>query len=165
MKADHGWRENMEQLEKYCIEVRQINGKMTYIVSPKLFDEIQLDEDLLASLYASLNRIRHQIEEAKANPDRIFFAFVQHSHVKMKRYVWEPVNCYKDGDVYYHVHIRNTWMCRECKQLHHGKFIMPMDESDPIFYSGTDNPYPPVSPVFKKRICANCGKALQNHFI
>lgn len=153
----------MEQiLKKYCIEIRKINGIMTYIISPVFLDSILCDTDLSALLSASLD-IRYKINEAKENPEKIFLAFVQHSNVKIEKYVWEPVNCYKDGDYYYHVYIRASWLCRECKQIHYGKFIMPIDEHDHIFYSRTK--VPPIPSIFKRRVCCNCGKELQNHFI
>lgn len=158
-------QDDMEQLKRYCIEIRQINGKKTYIISQVFLDDVLLDADLLASLSVSLDNIQRKIKEAKDNPEKVFFAFVQHNHVKIEKYAWEAVNCYKDGDSYYHVHIRDSWLCRECKQIHYGKFIMPIDECDPVFYSGTDNKYPPLPSVFKKKICHHCGKELQNHFI
>lgn len=157
----------MEHLKQYCVKAEQINGKMTYIISPIYLDHILSDVSLLTSLYISFDSdriLQHTIDEAK-KCDKIFLAFVRHDNVKIEKYVWQAVNCYKDGACYYHVYIRDSWKCRDCGKIHYGKFIMPIDEHDPIFYSGTDNQYPPIPPVFKRRTCRNCGKELQNHFI
>lgn len=155
----------MERLKNYCVEIRDIDGIKTYIVSPEYLDTILSDSDLLSSLFTTSKRIQYLVNEAKENPSKIFFAFSQHNNRKIEKFVWEPVNCYKDGQVYYHIAIRDTWMCRECKQMHQGKFIMLMSEHEPIFYSGADNKYPSIPSVFKRRICSNCGKTLQNHFV
>ena len=78
---------------------------------------------------------------------------------------WEPVNCYKEGNFYYHVYIRDNWLCRECKQVNYDKFIMPISEHDATFYSDTDNKYPNISSLFVKKKCSYCGRELQNHFL
>lgn len=154
----------MEQLRRYCIEVNDINGIQTYIICPDLLEQILADIELLSALSTSLAKIKQFVGYAKANTFAVFFAFA-HFGNRIEPYAWQPVNCYKRGDVYYHVSIRNTWVCRECKQLLRGLFIMPMVEHESAFYSGSDNPYPEIPSIFKKRICENCGKTLQNHFL
>ena len=154
----------MEQLKRYCTKIKSINGKMTYIVDPMLLEDILADAELFVLLGIPSDFVRHKIKEAKAEPQKIFLAFVQHSHVKMEKYRWEPVHCYKDGEDYYHVYIRDSWLCRECQQMNYGKFLQPAGEHDPLFYSGAENQYPRAS-VFKKRRCRHCGKNLQIHFI
>lgn len=56
-------QDDMEQLKRYCIDIRQINGKKTYIISQVFLDDVLLD--------------------AKDNPEKVFFAFVQHNHIKI----------------------------------------------------------------------------------
>lgn len=154
----------MNKLQDYCIEVNDINGIKTYIISPDLLEHISTDEELLLSLYTSPKKVKHFIEYAKLDTSAIFFAFAYFNNRK-KQYTWQPVNCYKSRNFYCHVFIRTTWLCRECQQLQHGLFIMPMIEHDPIFYSDTDEKYPKVSPIFKKKTCKICKKPLQNHFL
>ena len=79
--------------------------------------------------------------------------------------MWQPVNCYKNGNTYYHVYIRDTWLCRECGYLRSGQFIMPMIEHDEVFYAGTDASYPEIPAIFQKIYCQNCGKEFQKHFV
>ncbi len=161
----------MERFEYYCKDIVDINGIKTYIVSQEYLDNILLDLEFLASLCGSLPLIegrrivRYLVDEAQSNPSRIFFAFVKHINSSKTYERWEPINCYKNGDDYYHIYIRDNWMCRECKQINYGKFIMPMIEHDAVFYSGTDNKFPTISSLFKSKKCAYCEKTLQNHFI
>lgn len=154
----------MEQLQNYCIEVNDIDGIKTYIISPDLLDHLIADVELLSALSTSFEKIKHFVGYAKANTFAIFFGFAHFSN-RRKSYAWQPINCYKSGSVYYHVAIRKTWVCRECKQIQHGMFIMPMVEHESIFYSDTDNKYPEIPLIFKKRVCENCGKPLQKHFL
>ncbi len=154
----------MERLKNYCFDIRDINGIKTFLVSAKLLDVVLSDAQLLSSLSISSDRIQFLIAKAKENPAKIFFAFTQHN-VKVEKLVWQPVNCYKDGDVYHHVYIRDTWMCRECTHSNQGEFVKPVIELDAGFYLGTDNKYPPAPDVFKRRYCDNCGKILQGYFI
>lgn len=153
----------MQQLRNYCIEVNDINGIKTYIISPDSLDRIIADEELLSALSTSFVKIKQFVGYAKANTSAIFFAFAYFGD-RIGPYAWQPINCYKNGSVYYHVGIRNTWACRECKQMQHGMFIMPMVEYESVFYSGMDRESPEIPSIFKKRVCENCGKALQNHF-
>lgn len=154
----------MERLQNYCVEVCIINSIKTYIVSFDFLEDIIVDTALLTLLSTAPIKMKHYIEYAEVNAPNIFFAFACLNHGK-GRYVWIPINCYKDGSTYYHVSIRDTWMCRECRQIHHGIFIMPMIEHDTTFYSGTEEEYPAIPSIFKKRVCENCGKTLQCHFL
>lgn len=155
----------MERLEEYCISVQRIAGVKTYIIHPNFIGAFLNDEELLAALYTSPAAILHWVEEAKEQPTIIFLAFVHHAYARSEKYAWEPVNCYWDGDTYYHVHSRSTWMCRECRHLHHGKFIMPVIEHDATFYHGTNEKYPAIPSIFQAMRCERCGKTLQNHFL
>ena len=157
----------MERLKRYCIDIKEINGIETYIISPKLLDDVFSDLELLDSLFVSYENklIQHLIHEAKSSPLRIFVAFTKHSNIKIEKLVWQPVNCYKDGDDYHHVFICDSWICLECKHINHDKFIMPIVEHDAIFYAGTDNQFPPICSVFKRKKCINCEKLLQNHYL
>lgn len=68
-------------------------------------------------------------------------------------------------DRYYHVFIRESWLCRECRHVHRGIVIMPMAEADAIFL---DKPYFmefDIPTFFKKLPCESCGRPLQNHLI
>lgn len=154
----------MKKLSNYCFDIRIINGIKTFLVSPKLLDSLLSDVQLLSALFSSADSIQFMINKAKDNPGKIFFAFTQHN-VKVEKLVWQPVNCYKDGDDYHHVCILDRWMCRECTHNHQGEFIKPIIEIDTGFYLGTDNRYPSVSDVFKRRYCDNCDKPLQGYFV
>ena len=164
----------MKQFECYFKEIREIDGVKTCIVSQEFLDDVLSDSEVLSMLCRSKStefvefvkrRMQCFVNEAKRNPTRIFFAFAEQRNSRKIHLSWEPINCYKDGDLYYHVYIRDSWMCRECKQMNYDKFIMPMTEHATGFYVGTDNKYPPISPLFKKKKCIYCEKVLQNHFI
>ena len=60
--------------------------------------------------------------------------------------------------------VRETWMSRECGQIHHGIIIMPMAEYDSAVYP-IGNQLPPVPGMFEKIPCERCGRLLQNHLI
>lgn len=161
----------MERFERYYTDIRDINGIKTCIVSQEYLDDVLSDLEVLSALLRSMpieevRRImQYLIREAKSNPTRIFLAFAEKRISKKIHFWWEPINCYKDGDFYYHVSIRDNWVCIECRHNNLDKFIMPKIEHDPIFYAGTDNEYPSIPPLFKRKKCINCGKTLQNHFI
>lgn len=161
----------MKQAERYYKEVRDIDGIKTCIVSQEYLDDVLADSEVLSSLWHAIpieevKRImQYLVREAKSNPTRIFLAFAELSNTQRTLLWWVPINCYKDGDIYYHVNIRDDWMCRECRKVNYDKFIMPMTEHDAIFYTGTANKYPPISLLFKKKKCIYCEKVLQNHFI
>lgn len=154
----------MKRLQNYCVEVSIINAIKTYIVSFDFLEDIIADTELLTSLSTSPIKIKHYIEYAKVKGSNIFFAFAYFNNRKAP-YAWIPINCYKDGSTYYHVNIRDTWMCRECNQIHHDIFIMPMIEHDTTFYRGTEEKYPAIPSIFQKRVCENCGKTLLCHFL
>lgn len=161
----------MQQFEHYYKEIIYINGIKTCIVSQEYLNEILEDSELLDFLFKGMSLLQNKkifeylINEAKSNPSKIFLAFAQHSNKKRSVVWWEPVNCYKEGNFYYHVYIRDNWLCRECKQVNYDKFIMPISEHDATFYSDTDNKYPNISSLFVKKKCSYCGRELQNHFL
>lgn len=120
---------------------------------------------MLASLFIAPNKIMPYIEIAENSGNlELLFAFTQHENRK-ERFTWMPVNCYKDRNAFYHVYVRNSWMCRECGHMRYGTVIMPIIEHEPIFYSAADNRYPPIPKIFKKEFCEECGRQLQNHLI
>lgn len=169
----------MKQFERYFKEIREIDGVKTCIVSQEFLDDVLLDAEVFSVLcHSSLSESRsidfvellkrqmqYLVKEAKSNPTRIFLAFAEQRTSKKIHLWWYPIHCYKDGEDYYHVSIRDNWWCRECKQVNYDKFIMPMSEQEAGFYGGTDNEYPPISTLFEKKKCIYCGKILQNHFI
>ena len=171
----------MKQFERYFKEIREfeIDGVKTCIVSPEFLDDVLSDTEVFAVLCNSSTlhskstkfveflkeRMQYLVKEARYNPTRIFLAFAKQTTSKKNHFWWEPINCYKDGDVYYHVSIRDNWVCRECGQNNLDKFIMPLIEANSLFYAGTDNKYPTISPLFKKKKCIYCKKVLQNHFL
>lgn len=166
----------MQQFEHYYKDVTYINGIKTCIVSQEFLNVILEDSELIENLFKEISFIQvkkiveYLINEAKSNPSKIFLAFAERKVWRMinkKRSVvwWEPVNCYKEDNFYYHVHIRDNWLCRECKQVNYDKFIMPISEHDATFYNDTDNKYPNISSLFVKKKCSYCGRELQNHFL
>jgi len=154
----------MERLREYCSEVCNISGVETYIIAEELYDEFISDSELLSQLSFSANGIRPYIDYAKSVSAPVHFA-VTHFHGRIKPFEWIPVNCIEYGDSYFHVSIRNTWLCRECGKIHCGTIIMPMREHDPVFYPDAPDRQPPIPPVFEKISCSDCGKPLQNHLI
>jgi len=62
----------MEQLKRYCIDIRQINGKKTYIISQVFLDDVLLDTDLLTSLSASFSKIRMECGLCRDNLIPVF---------------------------------------------------------------------------------------------
>ncbi|MFR4977939.1 MAG: hypothetical protein ACLUDG_03310 [Butyricicoccus sp.] len=152
----------IERLENDSKEMVSRNGMKTYIIAPERLENLLWDTKLLSALSMSVLKIKRFVEYTRIDASAIFFALVHFTN-RMERYAWEPLNCYKIGDAYYPVYIRSTWLCRECKQLQDGLFLMPIMEYD--FYGDTDNPCPQIPSIFKKRLCKNCGKPLQNYFL
>lgn len=153
-------------LTKYCIKVCNINGLDTYIISPQYYADmladIKLMDNLSVSIFVSVDAIKHFINIVKIVDNQLFLAFVHHKNY-IERFAWWIVNCYEHEKIFYHVHYRDSWLCRECGHSLYAHIIMPIDESDPTFYSETDNLYPEISSIFKKIPCPKCGKRLQNH--
>lgn len=161
-------KEISKLLAKYCIKICNINGLDTYIISPQYYDDLLADVELLGklaiSIFASTDLIKNFISIAKKVDNQLLLAFVYYKNY-IDKFAWVPLNCYENEKVFYHVHYRDSWLCRECGYLLRANMIMPIDESDPIFYSGTKNPYPPIPFIFKKIPCSKCGKLLQNHLL
>ena len=108
---------------------------------------------------------QYEQKDIQSNPTRVFLAFAEHKNSHRAYLWWEPINCYKDGDDFCHVNIRDDWMCRECGQMNYDKFIMPMKEHDALFYVGTDNKYPLISSLFKKKKCGGKMKDIVKRYI
>ena len=155
-------------LIKYCIKVCNINGLDTYIISSKYYDDILTDTELLdklsISIFTSVDLIKCFISIAKKVDNQLLLAFVYYKNY-IDKFAWVPLNCYENKRMFYDVHYRESWLCRECGYLLRANIIMPIDESDSIFYSGTKNQYPPIPSIFKKIPCPKCGKLLQNHLL
>lgn len=155
-------------LEKYCMKVCNINGFDTYIISPKYYADMLADTELLdklsLSIFASIDSIKHFINIAKEVDNQLLLAFVYYKN-DIDKFAWVPLNCYENKMTFYHVHYRDSWLCRECSYSLHAHIIMPIDESDPIFYHGTKNQYPSIPSIFKKIPCPRCKKLLQNHLL
>lgn len=157
----------MEQLNKYCLTIRCINSLETYIFSPARWEAFLTDKELLDRLnllWANDMLINFLQPVKTVGTDILYPALVQHKN-RIKKYRWEPVFCYKLEDEFHHVICRDSWICRACNHTLYGLVLMPKHEQDTIFYSGTENPHPPVPSVFKKIFCPRCGRQLQNHLI
>ena len=157
----------MKLLQKYCANELVIDGLKTYIISPEHYENLLHDTMLLEQLSISdvgkkfiprLIEYTKQISEIK-----IYFAFVQHENRKIC--IWEPVNVCKYENEYYHVFIRDSWLCRECGHIHLGKIIMPILEADGVFLDGRNIMTSDIPTIFNKIPCEKCGKLLQNHLL
>ena len=174
----------MQRFECYYKEIIYINGIKTCIVSQEFLNVILEDSELIEHLFKEISFIQakkileYLVNEVKKDSSKVFLAFAEHSvqiadcvkgerirNKKSSIVWWEPINCYKEDNFYYHVHIRDNWFCRECKQVNYDRFIMPINEHESTFYKGTDNEYPNIPLLFKKKNCSYCGMMLQNHFI
>ena len=165
----------MQQLERYCMEVRCINYLNTYIISPQYYEELLSDIDLMKLLWWHKDQhgqhhlppgwreemIRGMMEESR-KVDNLYFAVVRHKGIP-ERFVWEPVHCYHQDDTFYHVMYRKSWKCIDCGYWLEVPLIMPMVESDTLFYNETENRWPDTPPIFQKVRCPNCGMMLNNH--
>ena len=155
----------MERLKKYCEDVCFIDDLQTFIISPSKFDDIIKDNELLKYLKKTDIDIVPFINIARVvGTDKIYLAFVN-LPTKVKRFQWVPLHCYKNGNQFYHVNYRNTWMCRECKNIMNKSIVMPMVEADMIIYHWCENKYPDIPLIFQKVKCPKCGRPLQNHLI
>ena len=151
-------------LEKYCSAICNINGLMTYIISPEYYEAILSDSVLLRELSMREADLKRWVKIARKIGARgTYMAFVCHE-AWIEHFRWVPVLCLKSGDEFFHVHYHDGWMCRECG-CNNGAVIMPMPEADPIFYKRAGNGSPEIPPGFRKIPCKNCGKMLQNHLI
>lgn len=155
----------MEQLKKYCADICLIDGLQTFIINPSNYDDVIKDNELLKYLNKSEKEIIPFIKTArKVGTDKIYLAFANLPSV-VERFQWMPLYCYKNGNLFYHVHYRNTWICRECNNIMNKSIIMPMVEADAIIYNWCENKYPDIPLIFQKIKCPQCGKILQNHLI
>lgn len=161
-------KEISELLAKYCIKICTINELDTYIIEPQYYGDILADTELLdklaTSIFASTDSIKNFIGIAKKVDNQLLLAFVYHKNY-IDKFAWMPFNCYENENIFYPIYYRNSWLCRECGHSLCANIIMPMDEADSIFYSGTPNQYPPIPSIFKKIPCPKCGKLLQNHLL
>lgn len=157
----------MKSLQEYCINELIIDGLKTYIISPEHYENFLHDTKLLKQLGISdtgKKFISGRIEYAKQISEiKIYFAFVQHED--RKTCIWEPVNVCEYENVFYHVFIRDNWICKECGHNHLGKIIMPMSEADGVFLDVRNNVASDIPAIFKKIPCENCGRLLQNHLL
>lgn len=155
-----------ELLAKYCIKICNINGLDTYIISPQYYGDILADTELLdkltVSIFASADSIKKFINIAKKVDNQLLLAFVYYKNY-IDKFAWMPLNCYENENSFYLIFYRDSWLCRECGYLLHANIIMPIEECDTVFYSGTKNQYSPIPSIFKKIPCPKCGKLLQNH--
>lgn len=136
----------------------------TYIISPEHYDDLLHDTKLLEQLSlpgVAKEFISRMIENAKQiNEIKIRLAFVRHENRKIS--IWEPVNVCEYGNDFYHIFIRNNWICRECGYIYSGKIIMPMFEADGGFLD-VENMTSEIPAIFNKTSCVKCGKLLQKH--
>ena len=78
--------------------------------------------------------------------NKIYLAFVN-LPAKVERFQWLPVHCYKNGNQFYHVYYRNTWMCRACKHIMNKPIVMPMVEVDSTIYNQCERKYPDIPSI------------------
>lgn len=165
LKSGFWERDNMERLKNYCTEICLIDGLQTFVISPSKYDDMIKDKELLNCIKRPEMDIVPFIKTAReAGTDKIYLAFVN-LPVKMERFQWIPIHCYKNGNQFYHVHYRNTWMCRECRNIMNQSMVMPMVEADSTIYHWCENNYPDIPLIFQKVKCPKCGKPLQNHLL
>ena len=167
----------MQQLEPYCMEMRCINDLDTYIISPQYYEKLLSDTDLMKLLWWNKDqhgqhhlppdwqeeRIKSMMEVSR-RVDSLYFAVVRHKG-RPERFVWKSVHCYHQEDTFYHVMYRESWRCIDCGYWLEAPLIMPMVESDALFYCGTENRWPDTPPIFQKVQCPNCGMMLNNHLM
>lgn len=155
----------MERLKQYCMGVCDIDGLQTFIISASKYEELLRNSELLKDLKISERLMTPFIKTIRElNTDKIYFAFV-YLPTFIEKFQWMPVYCYKNGSQFYHVHYRDSWMCRECGNIMNQSVIMPLVEAEPeiYFYSACGNRHPSIPPFFQKIKCPICGKLLQNH--
>ena len=93
---------------------------------------------------------------------KLHFAIVCHENRMIN--IWEAVNVLEHDNLFYHVAVKYTWICRECQNIYRGNIIMPMVEADPIFLEKKYLPNFVVPDCFNKISCEKCGNLFQNHF-
>lgn len=155
----------MERLKQYCMGVCDIDGLQTFIIFASKYEELLRNSELLKDLKISERLMTPFIKTIRElNTDKIYFAFV-YLPTFIEKFQWMPVYCYKNGSQFYHVHYRDSWMCRECGNIMNQSVIMPLVEAEPeiYFYSARGNRHPSIPPFFQKIKCPKCGKLLQNH--
>jgi ribosomal protein L37AE/L43A len=160
-----GGMSDMEHLKDYCLDVCVIDGLQTYVIDSAKYGVLIKDNELLNYLKKTDKDILSYIELTREiGIDKIYLAFAKFPTL-IERLQWFPILCYKNGNQFYHVHYRSTWMCRECKYRMNKPIIMPMVEVDAIIYHYCENKYPDIPSIFQKVKCPKCGKLLQNHLI
>ncbi len=142
----------------YCFEICKINGIDTYIFSDDGCSDFLTDELLCSTALADEMKKYLQYTDGK----HIFAAIAHHAFWRGIS-EWIPVLCMKYNDEYIHVHCTDKWVCVSCGYVHKGKMIMPIQEHEPLFYSGTQMQYPPCPSSFVPIKCSNCGKIIHEH--
>lgn len=149
-------------ISEYCDKELIIDGLKTYIISPRYYEEFLRDVELLQNLgirECFYDFIRCMMGNTFAIREiKIGFAIVLHENRKICR--WEPVNVYEDA---YHVFIRTSWMCIDCRHFHEGIIMMPMAESDACFLDKKMWNNYSIPSICKKIKCEKCGRELLNH--
>lgn len=154
-----------EIFQNYGTKIVCINEIETYILAPEFHKAVIADLDLHRMISCSRKDIAYFINKVEtAHLSELYFAFAYHSSWQ-KPFAYMPIFCYQWKHQFYHVQVRNSWLCRECNHIHYGTILMPIVEQEPIFYSNTKHPYPPIPPCFQKLPCEQCGKQLPNHLI
>lgn len=151
-------------IEKYCAKKLIVDGLETYIISPARYDDILKDTELSRQLEINGEFLKVLINNAaKIDEMKIHLAFV--CHKAWENHIWQPINVCEYEDRYYHVSIRDTWLCRECGHVHRGSIIMPMAEADAVFLDKPHFRDFEIPAISKKLPCEICGRPLQNHLI
>lgn len=158
-------KDSLERLKQYCADVCFIDGLQTFIISPSKHDDILKDDKLLKCLKRSESDLFPFMKTTKeVGTDKIYLAFV-YLPAKVDIMQWFPIHCYKNGNQFYHVYYRKSWMCRECGNIIYKSIVMPMVEVESLIYQWPENRYPDIPTIFQKIKCPECGKPLQNHLI
>ena len=147
---------NINNFKEYIYKHQVIEDIDTYIILPEHYGNVQKILNLGQKVGEMILRTVKHVKKAELYP-----AIIYNPHFPNP---WFHMLCYRNGENFYHIHFHDGWMCRECG-YNNGAVIMPMSESDAIYYAGTEKHYPSAPPIFKKIPCKNCGKMLQNHLI
>lgn len=148
-------------LKKYRLEFFKIDGTETHIINPNSMEALVNDHPLLAQMGIERKYLMPYIDVISSVREVNLFLGMMYNG-KFKAHQWFPVLCLKWNNQYYHVHYRDSWMCRHCAHTI-GRVLMPLSESDRIYYSEVETP--PAAGIFQKIHCPKCGTPLQNHLI
>ena len=162
--VDHIYDEAI--IEKYCKDVCIVQGLKTYVLNPGMLDVFLSDTDLSEKIKNCFTEkyVSWIKSFAEIYPNILPALVFLH---KAKVCQWVRLECLCLDGGYYHVHVRYSWMCLDCRTFQPGIFIMPYQEADPIIYgfdkTNISDVYIPS--CFKKITCPGCGRTIHNLFL